>query len=155
VKASTLSKRDSRAVAQGAWASGQPEQADILARYEQGEVTAALNLARAAKLEPLASRIVDFQSAQSAGQKALAAKNYPSALQHLNAALVVDQELSQGWSVQGRKLRKQLGYLHTLLGLEQKASAPAAARESFEMALKYDPSNVRAQSELKQLGGKK
>jgi pSer/pThr/pTyr-binding forkhead associated (FHA) protein len=157
VKASTSSKKESgsRASAQGPQASAQVEQADILARYEKGEVAAALNLARAAKLEPLASRIAEFQSAQAAGQKALAAKDHASAIQHFNTALVVDQELSQGWSVQGRKLRKQLGHLHTLTGLEQKARAPAAAREAFELALKYDPSNVRAKNELQQLNGKK
>lgn len=154
VKASTLGKKESSSRASALGAKG-AEQADILARYEKGEVSAALKLARGAKLEPLASRIADFQSAQDAGQKALAAKNYAGAIQSFNAALVVDQELSQGWSVQGRKLRKQLGHLHTLTGLEQKAGAPAAARESFEMALKYDPSNARAKTELKQLGGKR
>ncbi|HEX8703035.1 MAG TPA: FHA domain-containing protein [Myxococcaceae bacterium] len=156
VKASTLSKRESgsRASAQGTKSSGGAEQADILARYEKGEVAAALSLARAAKLEPLASRIADFQSAQDAAKKALATKDHASAIQHLNTALVVDQELSQGWSIQGRKIRKQLGHLHTLTGLAQKVSAPASARVSFEMALKYDPSNVRAKTELQQLGGK-
>jgi tetratricopeptide (TPR) repeat protein len=129
--------------------------ADVLASYEKGDVSEALNLARAAQLEPLASRIADFQSAQDAGQKALATKDYASAIRHFNAALVVDQELSQGWSVQGRKLRKQLGQLHTLMGLDQKTGTPAAARESFETALKYDPANNRAKTELKQLGGKK
>jgi len=156
-KASTSSKRESgpRASALGTKASARAEQADILGRYEKGEVAAALSLARAERLDSLASRIADFQSAQAAGQKALAAKDYASAIQHFNAALMVDQELSQGWSVQSRQLRKKLGQLHTLTGLEQKAGTPAAARESFEMALKYDPSNAQAKSELQQLGGKK
>jgi pSer/pThr/pTyr-binding forkhead associated (FHA) protein len=153
VKATTSSKRESGSRASKA--ISRAEQADILGRYEKGEVTAALSLARAERLDSLASRIADFQSAQEAGQKALATKDYASAIQHFNTALVVDQELSQGWSVQGRKLRKQLGHLHTLTGLAQKAGTPAAARESFEMALKYDPSNARAKSELRQLGGTK
>ncbi len=156
VKASTALKKESgsRSSAAGTRASSRAEQANILAHYEQGEVALALSLARAARLEPLASRIADFQSAQNAGQKALAAREHANAIRHLNAALVVDQELSQGWSVQGRKLRKQLGQLHTLMGLEQKAGTPIAARQSFETALKYDPSNAQAKAELQQLGGK-
>ena len=154
VKASAPGKKESSPRLSAQSVKGSAE-AEILARYEKGEVAAALSMAKAARLESLASRIADFQSAQSAGSKALSAKNYTSALQHLNTALVADQQLSQGWSVQGRKLRKQLGHLYTLTGLEQKAGAPAAARESFELALKYDPSNLRAKTELQQLTGHK
>jgi hypothetical protein len=151
----TSAKKEQGSRAQGSKGStpAPAESADILARYEKGEVAAALKLARAARLEPLASNIADFQSAQEAGQKALAARDYASAIRHLNSALLIDQELAQGWSVQSRKLRKQLGHLHTLVGVEQKAGTPAAARESFETALKYDPSNARAKTELQQLGG--
>jgi hypothetical protein len=131
------------------------DRAEILARYEKGEVDAALALAREGQLEPLASQLAAFQSALAEGQRALTARETASAIRHLSSALALDQELSQGWSVQARKLRKQLGHLYTLTGTEQlKAGSISAARESFETALKYDGSNTRALKELQQLGGK-
>ncbi|MDY7225251.1 FHA domain-containing protein [Hyalangium rubrum] len=152
--AASRKESGSRSSAQGTKSSAGEERADVISLYEKGDVATALSLARSAQLESLASRITDFQSAQEAGQKALNARDTASALRHLSAALAVDQELSQGWSVQGRKLRKQLGHLHTLTGVDQqKAGDTGAARESFKTALKYDPSNARAKKELQQLGG--
>lgn len=130
--------------------------AEVRSRYEKGDVEGALSLAREGRVEPMATKIAQFQSEQSAGEQALKAQDTASALQHLAIAVMVDQELSQGWSVQGRTLRKQLGRLYTQTGQQQaKAGAKDAARESFEMAVKYDPSNATAKSELQQLGGKK
>ncbi len=130
--------------------------ADILSHFEKGDVNGALSLARQGQVEPLATKIARFQSEQSAGEQALKSQDTAGAIQHLAIAVMVDQELSQGWSVQGRSLRKQLGKLYTQTGQQQvKAGDKNAAHESFELALKYDPSNTSAKSELQQLGGKK
>ncbi|WP_407741453.1 FHA domain-containing protein [Hyalangium sp.] len=130
--------------------------ADVRSRYEKGDVDGALSLAREGRVEPTATKIAQFQSEQSAGEQALKAQDTAGAIQHFAIAVMVDQELSQGWSVQGRNLRKQLGKLYTQTGQQQaKTGTRDAARESFEMALKYDPSNAVAKSELQQLGGKK
>ena len=87
-----------------------------------------------------------------AGQKALAERDTAGAMKHLATAFALDQQLSQGWSTQGRELRKQLGNLHTVDGLEHlRAEDPKAARESFETALRYDPSNAQAKSHLARL----
>jgi hypothetical protein len=129
--------------------------ADVLALYEKGDVGGALALARSGKLEPLATKLAEYQSALSTGQEALKAKDTPLAIQHLSTALAADQELSQGWAAQAGKLRKQLGKLYTQIGQDQlKAGDKSSARESFEMALKYDPTNTWAKTELQQLGGK-
>jgi pSer/pThr/pTyr-binding forkhead associated (FHA) protein len=131
------------------------DRADILALYEKGEIEVALTLARGGPHAPLAKQIATYQSAMAAGQKALSARDNAGAIKHLSAALAVDQELSQGWSVQGRKLRQQLGRLYTRAGQDQvKAGALDAARESFTTALKFDPTNTWAKSELQALGGK-
>jgi tetratricopeptide (TPR) repeat protein len=128
------------------------QEEDILKRYEDGEVSEALDLARKAKLEPLASRIAAFQAAETAGQKALAERDTAGALKHLTSAFLLDQQLSYGWSTQGRELRKQLGNLHTVAGLEELgAGRTAAAREAFETALKYDSSNAQAKSHLSRM----
>jgi tetratricopeptide (TPR) repeat protein len=125
------------------------EEAAVLARYEAGDVSAALGLARKARLESLVSRITAFQAAETAGQKALAVRDTEGALKQLTTAFGLDQQLSQGWSSQGRELRKQLGNLHTVAGLEhQRAQDRAAARESFETALRFDPSNAQAKTHL-------
>lgn len=158
-RAASIRSKPSSASAKGSprqESNPQVDRAEILALYEKGDVQASLRLARGARLEPLATRIAEFQSAMDAGQKALSARNTPAAIQHLSTALVVDQELSHGWSVQARKLRKQLGQLHVLTGVGHvKAGSRDAARESFELALKYDASNARAKAELKKLGAKK
>lgn len=128
------------------------DRTDVIALYEKGDVEGALNLARTGKLEPLSARIAEYQSAIASGQEALHARDTARAIHHLSTALAVDQELSQGWAAHAGKLRKQLGRLYTQLGQDQlKAGAFAEARASFETALKYDPTNTWAKSELQAL----
>jgi pSer/pThr/pTyr-binding forkhead associated (FHA) protein/tetratricopeptide (TPR) repeat protein len=130
------------------------ERADVLALYEKGDVDGALSLARSGQLEPLAKKLAMVQSSLAAGREALTAKDNALAIQHLGTALAVDQELSQGWASHAATIRKQLGKLYTQMGQEQlKAKDKNAARESFEMALKYDPTNTWAKTELQQLNG--
>ncbi|KFE64608.1 FHA domain containing protein [Hyalangium minutum] len=127
----------------------------VLSLYESGDVAGALNLARSGQLEPLTKKLSEFQNARDAAQKALDAKDSARAIQNLATALAVDQELSQGWAKHVQAIRRQVGKLYTQLGQDQlKAKDKAAARESFEMALKYDPSNTWAKTELQQLNGK-
>lgn len=127
----------------------------VLSLYESGDVASALNLARSGQLEPLTKKLSEFQNARDAAQKALDAKDLARAIQNLATALAVDQDLSQGWAKHVQAIRRQVGKLYTQLGQDQlKAKDKAAARESFEMALKYDPSNTWAKTELQQLNGK-
>ncbi len=131
----------------------QVDRADVIALYEKGDVAGALSLARSGKLEPLAAKLSEYQSSIASGQQALHERETALAIRHLSNALAVDQELSQGWATQASKLRRQLGRLYTQLGQDQiKAGAVADARTSFETALKYDPNNTWARSELQDLG---
>lgn len=135
-------------------AEGDADESDVLARYEAGDVNEALALARKARLEPLASRIAAFTAAETAGQKALAENDTAGALKHLASAFLLDEQLSHGWSTQGRELRKQLGNLHTAQGVQQQREGnQSAARESFETALKYDSANAQAKTHLGELTG--
>ncbi|WP_309894953.1 FHA domain-containing protein [Archangium sp.] len=83
-------------------------EAEALARYEAGNVEAALTLARGARLEPLASTLARFRDEWNAGNAALSARDSASAAQHLSAALEIDQELSKGWSTYAVRIRKAL-----------------------------------------------
>ncbi|WP_224245868.1 FHA domain-containing protein [Hyalangium gracile] len=136
--------------------AGNVDRADILAVYEKGDVDGALKLARAAQAEPLAAKISQFQAAKAAGEQAIKAQDTAIAIRQLTMALLVDQDLSQGWSVQGRHLRKQLGRLYAQSGQQQlKTGNKGAARIAFEAALKHDPANTAAKAELQKLDGKK
>jgi pSer/pThr/pTyr-binding forkhead associated (FHA) protein len=128
------------------------ERADVIALYEKGDIEGALNLARTGKMEPLAAKLAEYQNAIASGKDALHARDTLRAIHHLSTALAVDQVLSQGWAAQAGELRKKLGRLYTQLGQEQlKGGASAEARISFETALKYDPGNTWAKSELQAL----
>lgn len=131
------------------------DSAEIISLYEKGDVDGALSLARAGKVEPLATKLARFQSARAAGEQAMKAQDTAVAIQQFTDALVLDQQLSQGWG-QGPDLRKKLARLYTQAGQQQlKTGTRAAAREAFEMALKYDPANASAKTQLQQLGGQK
>ncbi len=83
-------------------------EAEALARYEAGDIDAALTLARGARLESLGSTLARFRDEWSAAHAALAAQDSASALQHLSTALELDQELSKGWSTYAPRIRKAL-----------------------------------------------
>ncbi|HYO59707.1 FHA domain-containing protein [Archangium sp.] len=85
---------------------------EALARYEAGNVEAALSLARRAHLEPLAATLARFQDEWSAGNAALAARDSASAIQHLSAALELDQQIAKGWGAFAPKIRKALAQAH-------------------------------------------
>jgi pSer/pThr/pTyr-binding forkhead associated (FHA) protein len=97
-----------RKVAASTPVSNPEAEAEALARYEAGDVNAALTLARGARLEPLASTLARFRDEWNAGNAALSARDSASAAQHLSAALEIDQELSKGWSTYAQKIRKVL-----------------------------------------------
>jgi len=93
----------------GADAARNPEEeTEILAHYEAGRIDAALSLARTERREALADLLSRFQEAWTAGTAALAAKDAPSAISHLNTALTLDQEIARGWGVLAPRVRKAL-----------------------------------------------
>ncbi|MBN8466811.1 FHA domain-containing protein [Corallococcus exiguus] len=132
--------------------SGPPDEskrADILARYENGDVAGALAQAKRANLTPLVQQLTRFQTAEAAARTALAQKDRPRALDALSAAVRADKELSQGWSRQGNSLRHQLVGLYVRTGQEAvRAQRFDEARAAFNAALQYDADNAEALSQL-------
>ncbi|RKH91615.1 FHA domain-containing protein [Corallococcus sp. AB045] len=132
--------------------SGAPDErqrADILARYESGDVAGALAQAKRASLTPLVQQLTRFQTAESAARTALAQQDRPRALDALSAAVRADQELSQGWSRQGVSLRRQLAGLYVRTGQDAvRAQRFSDARAAFTTALQYDADNAEARTQL-------
>ncbi|MFE8597006.1 FHA domain-containing protein [Archangium violaceum] len=93
---------------QAALVSNEEAEAEALARYEAGHVDSALALARQAQLEPLAATLARFQEEWRAGNAALSNGDPSSAVQHLSAALELDQKISQGWGSLAPRIRKAL-----------------------------------------------
>ncbi|WP_201756143.1 FHA domain-containing protein [Corallococcus silvisoli] len=133
-------------------ASGTPDErlrADILSRYESGDVSGALAQARRANLAPLVQQLTRFQTAEATARTALAKQDRPRALDALGVAVRLDQELSQGWSRQGAGLRRQLAGLYVNTGQEAaRARRFNDAREAFNAALQYDSTNTEARAQL-------
>ncbi|NOJ92914.1 FHA domain-containing protein [Corallococcus sp. CA049B] len=132
--------------------SGDPDErqrADILSRYESGDVTGALAQAKRANLTPLVQQLTRFQTAEAAARTALAQQDRPRALDELSAAVRADHELSQGWSRQGVSLRRQLAGLYVRTGQDAvRAQRIADARAAFTTALQYDADNAEARTQL-------
>jgi tetratricopeptide (TPR) repeat protein len=129
-----------------------PEEADVLKRYEAGEVSAARSRARAAKLDELSTQLARFEYAEAASRKAQAKRDLPRALTQLTIAVALDEALSHGLSKHGPQLRKRLAELHVQEGsAHAKGGRVDAARTAFEEALKYDADNREAREGLRQL----
>ncbi|NNC17207.1 FHA domain-containing protein [Corallococcus exiguus] len=132
--------------------SGPPDEskrADILARYEDGDVAGALAQAKRANLTPLVQQLTRFQTADAAARTALEQKDRPRALDALSAAVRADKELSQGWSRHGVGLRSQLVGLYVRTGQEAvRAQRFDEARAAFTAALQYDADNDEARAQL-------
>ncbi|GMU08125.1 FHA domain-containing protein [Corallococcus caeni] len=132
--------------------SGSPDErqrADILLRYESGDVAGALAQAKRANLAPLVQQITRFQVAEAAARAALSQQDRPRALDALGVAVRLDQELSHGWSRQGAGLRRQLAGLYVHTGQDAaKAQRFADARAAFTAALQYDADNAEARAQL-------
>ncbi|AEI66065.1 FHA domain-containing protein [Corallococcus macrosporus] len=146
----TAGRPDTAAPASGPSA----KQAEVLRRYEAGDVAAARDLAQAEKLTALHEQLIRFEAAEAAARKALAKGDLPEAIAQLSLALSVDDALAHGWSRHGPPLRKQLSRLHVQAGVEHAAAGRGdAARAAFEQALKHDTSNREAREQLGRLTG--
>ncbi|MFY0569245.1 FHA domain-containing protein [Archangium lansingense] len=100
-------------------ASNEEAEAEALARYEAGNVESALALARRAHLETMAATLARFQDEWRAGNAALASRDSSTAIQHLSAALELDQQLSKGWGSFAPRIRKALSQAHLQAGSKQ------------------------------------
>jgi hypothetical protein len=94
-------------------------ESEALSLYESGNVDSALSMARRAHLNELATTLTRFQAEWSAGNSALTAGDSASAIQHLSAALELDQQLAKGWGSFAPRIRKALVLAHSQAGSPQ------------------------------------
>ncbi|QSQ27833.1 FHA domain-containing protein [Pyxidicoccus parkwayensis] len=131
---------------------GTSAEADVLKRYEAGEVSVARERARAAQLHSLYTQLARFENAEAEFHKALLKQDLPRAITQLTTAVTVDEALAAGRSRHGPQLRKQLADLHVQAGTAHgRAGRVDAARASFEQALKYDAGHREAREQLEKL----
>ncbi|MCY1015262.1 FHA domain-containing protein [Pyxidicoccus sp. MSG2] len=129
-----------------------PAEAAVLKRYAAGEVSAARERARAAKLNALYSQLARFEYAEAESRKAQQQRDLSGAITHLTTAVTVDEALTSGRSRHGPQLRKRLADLHVQSGTEHgKAGRVDQARAAFEQALKYDANHREARELLARL----
>nr|WP_309247170.1 FHA domain-containing protein [Myxococcus xanthus] len=130
------------------------KEAEVLRRYEAGDLAAARDLAQAEKLTALHGQLIRFETAEAQAKKALAQRDFPEAIAQLTLAISVDDALAHGWSKHGPPLRKQLSRLHVQVGTEHAAAGRVSeARAAFEQALKHDTGNREAREQLGRLTG--
>lgn len=130
------------------------KEAEVLRRYEAGDLAAARDLAQAEKLTALHGQLIRFETAEAQAKKALAQRDFPEAITQLTLAISVDDALAHGWSKHGPPLRKQLSRLHVQVGTEHAAAGRVnEARAAFEQALKHDTGNREAREQLGRLTG--
>lgn len=126
-----------------------------LSKFEVGDVAGAIALAKSGGDQELAAKLERFKSSYEAATRALRANDGAMAIKNFEAALTLDEQLSGGWSKFSSEIRRELSNLWTLVGQShaEKNNEPSA-RKAFELALKHDPSNARAKSQLSKLAPK-
>lgn len=124
----------------------------ILARYEAGNVNAAIELAKKSNNTELLGKLQRFQTAYEA---ATSTTNVAVVVKNYEAALKVDKELSSGWGKYGVEIQKALGNAYARVGEHwAKSGNNTEASKAFTKALEYDGGNSAAKDGLAALGGK-
>lgn len=126
----------------------------ILAAYERGNAEGSLEAAKKAGNKELADKLSRFIAHYDAAKDAVLANNGSAAITNFSKAKDLDDQLSNGWSKYGGEIRKQLGHIYVLAGMQYASTGNAAnAKKAFEAAIKYDPNNQRAKDQLAKLSG--
>jgi pSer/pThr/pTyr-binding forkhead associated (FHA) protein len=126
----------------------------ILAAYEKGNAEESLRAAKAAGDKVTAEKLTKFIRAYEAANDAMLSNNAGGAIANFQKALGLDEQLSSGWGKYSVEIRRQLANTYTLVGIQQANSGDTEkARQSLQLALKNDPNNQRAKTQMGKLGG--
>jgi pSer/pThr/pTyr-binding forkhead associated (FHA) protein len=126
----------------------------ILAAYEKGNAEESLKAAKAAGDKALTDKLSKFVKAYDAANDAMLSNNASAAIANFQKALTLDEQLSSGWGKYGAEIRRQLANIYTLVGIQHANNGDdEKAKTALIAALKHDPNNQRAKSQLAKLGG--
>lgn len=132
--------------------SGAAKRTQILAAYEKGKAEDSLDAAKRAGDKELADKLSRFIAAYDAAQDAMVSNNGAAAIANFQKALALDEQLSSGWGKYGGEIRKQLANLYVLVGLQFVSNGDEEkAKTAFQAAIKHDPNNARAKTQLAKL----
>lgn len=134
--------------------AGGNKRAQILAPYEKGNAESSLDLAKKAGDKELTDKLSRFIAAYDAANDAMMSNNGNAAIANFQKALQLDEQLSSGWGKYGAEIRRQLANLYVLVGLAFVNNGDSEkAKTAFQGALKHDPNNSRAKTQLAKLTG--
>ncbi len=138
---------------EGAQKPGSGKRGQVLAPYERGNAEGSLELAKASGDKDLSDKLTRFITAYDAGQESLLSNNGTTAIKEFTKALALDEQLSSGWGKYGTEIRRHLGNLYFLVGMQYQSNGDGEkARSAFQVALKHDPSNQKAKAQLSRGG---
>lgn len=124
------------------------------ARYEGGDATGALELAKRSNDPSWTSLLTRFRRAYGDGQKLLTAHDVPGAKRAFQTALDLDQELAQGRGWYNAEIKRHLSGLSTLEGDRALArDQMTEARDAYRNAVALNPWNRQARTKLEALEG--
>lgn len=131
---------------------GGTKRTQVLAPYERGNAEVALELAKKAGDRELTDKLSKFIQLFDSANDAMVNGNGTLAIANFHKALALDEMLSSGWGKYGGEIRRHLGNLYTLVGLQYLSNGDdEKAQKAFESALKHDPNNARARQNLEKL----
>ncbi|HET9449763.1 MAG TPA: hypothetical protein VFO83_02725, partial [Aggregicoccus sp.] len=124
----------------------------VRARYVEGDLDAALALARDEGLSGLAQQLAAVRDGWLAGERRLQAGDPEAARALLDAALQQDAALAPAGGPLALELRQRLSRVHAALATRHLAAgARAAAEQSLRTALQLDARNREARAALDRL----
>lgn len=126
---------------------------EIVSLFEEGDAMGALTHARKTGEKELAFKLLRFNTAYTAAKRAVGSGDGNEAIRNFTAALASEKQLS-GNSTYGDEIHQELARLYIRVGKEFVArEEPDNARLAFEAALKHDPDNDTARSQLRAVDG--
>src|SRR5262249_15606440 len=107
-----------------------PTNLPIRAKYEEGNVQAALELAHKAHASDWVKKLTRFKSNYDSAQSALSTHNVETAAKYIQRALDVDEQIAEGWGTYNAELRSELTAITARTTPNAKVPVPTAPAKS-------------------------
>jgi hypothetical protein len=113
--------------------------APIRAKYEEGNVQGALEVARKSHATQWVQKLTRFRASYDAARTALAAHNVDTATRYIQQALDMDEQIAEGWGTYNAELRSELTAISARTTPNAKVPvAPAAKAKKSSIDAAFD-----------------